>query len=102
MRKGSPQPIGDVLKNVVERLSQTKKEDVFEIVSAWTSVAGKSLSRHTKPARLTKATLLISVDESAWFYQANLQKDKLLKALQKKVGREKIQKIQFRIGNIKR
>lgn len=98
MRRGTPQPIGDVLKNVVERLSQTKEKDIFEIISVWDSVAGKSLSRHTKPARLINATLLVNVDESAWLYQANLQKDKLLKALQRKVGKQKVQRIQFRIG----
>lgn len=100
MRKSSPRPIGDVLKDVVERLSQTKKKDIFKISSAWASIVGKELSRHTKPAYLQRGTLQVFADESAWLYQANFQKEELLKALQKKIGQEKIQKIQFRIGKI--
>jgi len=103
MRKSTPQPIGDVLKDVVAQLSQTKKKDAAKIFSGWRSLAGKELARHSKPASLRKGTLSVFVDESAWLYQANLQKEKLLKLLQKKMGKEaeKIQRIQFRIGRIK-
>ena len=101
MRKSTPQPIGDVLKDVVEKLSRSKKKDISKIFSAWPAVVGKELSRHTRPANLKRGTLQVFVDDSAWFYQANFQKEKLLKALQKKIGAEKVQKIQFRIGKTK-
>ena len=100
MRKGTPQPIGDVLKNVVEELSRTKKKGIPEILSAWPSVVGKDFSRHTRPANLKKGALLVLVEDSAWFYQLNLQKEKLLKALQKKIGADKVQKIQFKVGKV--
>ena len=100
MRKGTPQPISDVLKNVVGKLSQTKKKDVIKILSAWTAIAGRQLARHTRPVNLKKETLRVFVDDSAWFYQANLEKEELLKALKRKIGENKIQKIQFRIGKI--
>ena len=98
MRKNSPQLIGNVLKDVVEKLSQAKKDT--KIFSSWASCAGKKLSRHSRPARLRQGTLEVFVEVSAWFYQANLQKEELLKGLQQKVGTEKIQKIRFRIGKI--
>ena len=101
MRRSTPQPIGDVLKNVVEKLSQAKKKGIFEVLSAWPALVGKEFSRHTRPASLKKGVLLVSVDESAWLYQANFQKEKLLKALKKKIGAGKVRKIQFRIGNIR-
>lgn len=100
MRKSSPQPISDVLKNVVERLARTKKKDILKIYSIWPEVVNKGLSHHTRPASLRRGTLLINVDESAWLYQANLQKEKLLEGLRKKIGKDKIQKIQFRIGQV--
>lgn len=98
MRKSTPQPIGDVLQNVVEQLNQAKKKDIFKIVSAWPALVGRQLSRHSRPASLRKGTLQVFVDESAWLYQINFQKEKLLKSLQKKIGPDKVQKIQFRIG----
>ncbi len=102
MRKNPPELIGDVLKNVVDGLSRTKKKGPAKILSSWASVAGRELARHTRPAHLKNGALLVFVDESAWFYQASLKKDELLRALNKKIGKEKIQEIQFRIGNIKR
>ena len=100
MRKGSPQPISDVLRDVVEKLSRAKKSELSKILSKWASCVGKELARHSRPARLKGGTLLVAVDDSAWFYQANLQKEGLLKALQKKIGAKKIQNIQFRIGKV--
>lgn len=102
MRKNSPQLIGDVLKSVVEGLSRTKKNGPAKILSSWVSVAGKELARHTRPAQLKNGALLVFVNESAWFYEASLKKDELLRALNKKIGKEKIQTIQFRIGSIKK
>jgi len=102
MRKNSPELISDVLKNVVEGLSRTKEKGPTKILSSWASVAGRELARHTRPAQLKSGALLVFVDESAWFYEASLKKDELLRALNKKVGKEKIQMIQFRIGNIKK
>lgn len=99
-QKGAPEPISGVLKNVVEKLSQAKKKGIFEVLSAWPALAGKELSRHARPVSLKKGVLLVSVDESAWLYQANFQKEELLKALKEKAGAEKIRKIQFRIGAV--
>ena len=98
MRKGSPQSIGDVLQGVVEELHHTKRKEAAQIFSAWASCAGKEFIRHTRPAHLHKGALLVNVEDSAWFYQINLKKDKLLVALKKKLGQNKIKRIQFRIG----
>jgi predicted nucleic acid-binding Zn ribbon protein len=100
MRKSTPQPINDILQDVVASLNQIKKGDFSKISSSWASCAGKDLARHTRPLHLQRKTLLVGVDESAWLYQANLQKGRLLKALQKKIGAQKVQAIQFRIGNV--
>ena len=99
MRKSAPQLIGNVLRDVVEKLSQAKKKDA-KIFSSWASCAGRELCRHAQPAGLRKGTLEVFVEDSAWFYQASLKKAELLRALQKKIGAEKIQKIRFRIGKI--
>jgi len=101
MRKNPPQALSDVLKKVVEDLSQAKRKDIFTICSGWASVVGRELARHTRPAALKKGTLTVFVDDSAWFYQANLQKAEFLAALKKKVGKGKIQKILLRIGKVR-
>ena len=100
MRKGQPQLIGDVLKNVVEGLSQTKKKDIALASSRWPAFAGKKLAQKTRPVHLRRGTLLVNAFDSAWLYQATLEKEKILRRLQARLGREKILRIQFRIGKI--
>jgi predicted nucleic acid-binding Zn ribbon protein len=99
MGKKTPEPIGDVLKNVVERLSQAKSKDINKIYSYWSTIVGEGFSRHSLPASLKRGTLLVNIEDSAWFYQMNLQKERLLAALQKKIGKQKVRRLQFRIGN---
>jgi predicted nucleic acid-binding Zn ribbon protein len=54
---------------------------------------------HIKINYLKKGILGIGVDSSAWLYQLNLQKDKLLNKIRKQPG--KIKDIRFRLGQIK-
>ena len=100
MRRSTAQPIGDVLKDVVEKLSRARKKDTAKIFSRWNLLVGKELSRHSRPVSLRRGTLKVIVADSSWLYQVNLEKEKLLKSLQKKIGAEKVQKIQFMIGKI--
>jgi predicted nucleic acid-binding Zn ribbon protein len=100
VRRGAPEPIGDVLKNVVEGLSQTKKKDIGLISSRWPAFVGKKLAPKTRPVHLRRGTLLVNAFDSAWLYQATLEKEKILRRLHARLGREKIQRIQFRIGKI--
>ncbi|MBN3039052.1 MAG: DUF721 domain-containing protein [Candidatus Omnitrophica bacterium] len=96
--KATPESISDILKKVVEKLDPEKKNRAAKLLSAWRSVAGSELAQHTRPGGMKKNCLLVIVEDSAWFYQANLKKNKILQALQKKKGFEKIEKIHFRIG----
>lgn len=99
-QRSTAEPIGNIVKNVVEKLSSSRKANTQKILTAWPSIAGKELTRHTRPASLKKGILKIFVDESAWIYQANLKKQILLKALKKKIGQEKVRDIYFRIGKV--
>ncbi|MBN2096852.1 MAG: DUF721 domain-containing protein [Candidatus Omnitrophica bacterium] len=102
MKKDSTQPIATVLQNVVEQLSRVRESEIGKIISAWPALAGKEFAEHAQPVALRKKTLVINVDQSAWLYQANFQKSKLIQALQKKLGgKQKIQAIQFRIGKVR-
>jgi predicted nucleic acid-binding Zn ribbon protein len=98
VRKSSPQLIEGVLKAVVEQLGQAKKKDIHKVISVWPEVAGRKLARHTQPVQLRKKVLMVMATESAWLYQANFYKEKLLASLQAKLGKSKVQDIQFRIG----
>ena len=101
MRRSRPQPIGDVLQKVVRQLEQAKGGDAQKLFALWPKIAGKKIAQHARPISLRKGLLRVLVDDSAWFYQINLQKQALIDKLQQRLGKAAIQNIQFRIGKKK-
>lgn len=101
MRKSSPQPIAGVVKDVVEKISQSREKDIHKIISVWPGVAGREFTQHTRPIGLRKKTLVVNVEESTWLYQVNFYKAKLLASIKRKLGEDKVQNIQFRIGKVR-
>lgn len=99
--KSTPQAIEGILKEVVENLTASKTTGVMRVYALWPGVVGMKFAKHTKPATLHKGRLIVNVSESAWLYQINLQKEQILQGLQKKLGVDEVQTIQFRIGVIK-
>ena len=71
-----------------------------EIGAVWKEVAGPKAFAHSRPASLRKKRLVVAVDGSAWLYELTLQKGDLLKGLKKHMGSDKIEQLQFRIGEI--
>ena len=101
MRKSKPQPIGSVVKDVVRGLESGRARSGYKIAAQWPAVVGQKLAGHLRPVGLRNGVLKVVVADSAWFYQANLQKEPILKRLQRRFGPEKIKDLQFRMGQIK-
>ncbi len=89
------QTIKDVIADVLEGL-KVKKESKDAPEQLLRRVLRKKEIEHTKFRYFHKGVLGITVDSSAWLYQLNLQKPKLLEKLSKK-SRE-IKDIHFYIG----
>ena len=101
-RKSTPEPISDVMRDVLEKLTRTKKQETHKVSLTWRSIVSKELAKHTRPLGVRKGTLLVLVEDSAWFYQINLKKPEILNELNKKKGFEKVKTIQFRLGKTHR
>ncbi|MFC1631805.1 DUF721 domain-containing protein [Candidatus Omnitrophota bacterium] len=99
-RKSDPQLLSDVLQSVVEKLNRSKHNDTNKLISDWPKVCGRQLARQTRPVKLQKKNLLVHVKDSAWLYQASLYKEEILAQAKKKLGQDKVENVQFRIGKI--
>ena len=72
---------------------QDEQQAIFD---AWPRIVGNKEIGHTKLEGFKDETLLVNVDSSAWLYQMNLKKKKILEDLQK--GFPKVKKIYFKLG----
>jgi hypothetical protein len=64
---------------------------------AWTRAAGDGLRRHAIPFRLFRKTLVVSVADIIWQKQMQSMSAELISRINKLLGREVIEDIEFRI-----
>jgi len=64
---------------------------------AWSRAAGDGLRRHAIPFRLYRKTLVVSVADAIWQRQMNSMSAELIARINKLLGREAVDAIEFRI-----
>lgn len=94
-------PLERVVKDIILDLGKRDRLTEEDMASVWEAAAGKRASKHTAPASLKKARLVINVDGSGWLYELTLKKKEILKKLKGRLGDKKVKDIRFRIGEVK-
>jgi predicted nucleic acid-binding Zn ribbon protein len=88
----------EVLTGVLEGLrKKSRQEELEKAQKAWRKAAGPKAVAHTKIVRLTKGVIRVNVDNSAWLFDLNLKKKRILKSLQKAMS---VEDIRFQLGEI--
>ena len=72
------------------------REDVEE---RWKEIVGEAGFSHSRPVVFRKGILSVRVDNSVWLQELAMKKRKILKGLQRQLGKDKISDIQFKIGD---
>ena len=98
--KKRPERIDGLVKDLIKKLDERSIPTSDAVIKAWGEIVGRKARVHTKPTSLRKKKLVINVDGSTWLYELTLKKDDLIRALKKRLGEDKIQEIQFRIGEL--
>ena len=95
---GSSQPIGKLLEGW---LAQTHKQQsaLFEVQQAWSKIAGRTISAHTKPGRVRKARLTVHVDRPGENFLLSYERERVLERI-KKLTQGKITEMVVRAGKI--
>ncbi len=77
----NPIPIGEALRTVAGRVTQTDLLGIAEISSVWTAVVGERLATEAQPMTLRDGRLLVSVPSSVWAGQVRLMTREILEKL---------------------
>ena len=64
-------------------------------VTFWDSVVGRAISSVAKAERVESGTLFVLVETSAWRQELHMQKEELIKKINKKIGTNAIKEIRF-------
>ena len=90
--------IQDIIPQVIEQLSLRQPDRQMKIQRIWQNIVEKKMAAHCALADFTNGVLTVCVDSSAWLFQMNLNKKKILDRLREEMA--DVKNIQFKIGKI--
>lgn len=91
--------IGDLLEGFLSKVEARYNKNPSHISELWFEVLGSKFANMTEVISFDRGTLFIRVKNSILFsILNNYEKENLLRKMQKKISKEVIQKINFKIG----
>ncbi len=89
--------IKNIVHSVIGDLSGQQLKNEQQLFEFWDRILNSKERKHARLSGLKNGTLYVHVDSSAWLYQMNLQKGKILRRMQEKFP--EVRKIFIKIGS---
>lgn len=97
-KKRKPEPLGDVMKEVLRSTSVGKRIAQAQVIPEWPALVGPQIAAVTEPLSVTtQGTLFVAVTTNAWMTELSLLEPQLLRRLNEKTGRPPIRQIRWQI-----
>jgi predicted nucleic acid-binding Zn ribbon protein len=100
MAKGTPQPIADVLAQLMARRGYARQAAAASSEAAWREAVGQALARVTRPGNIRRGVLEVFVANSTLLQELAFQKTQLLDRLRQLQPDDSIRDLRFRVGPI--
>lgn len=92
-------PLATILQEVARRHRFHQKLEGVAVQAAWDRCVDPTVVAHARPVALRRGTLVVAVDSSVWLDEIVRYRSKeILTRLQHALGKEMVQKIQYRLG----
>ena len=95
-RSATPQHIGSVLSDLVERLGIGPRLNEAKAVEAWAELAGSSIIAVTDSVRVKSGRMIIKITSPTWRYELSLQRNEWRERINEYVGKEVVREVIFR------
>ena len=91
-----PQPMGDLMGQLIRDLGIETKVQQQQAVIRWPSVVGEAIGRATEADRLENGVLFVHVSSAPWRAELTMQKRQIIAKLNRSLGAEIVRDILFR------
>ena len=92
--------LSSILDETVRRLQLQEAADDARVMLLWDRVAGPAVAAASRPDRLDRGTLWITVKSSAWSQELSFMRGDLLKQLHREMGKAYPTAIRFQVGTV--
>lgn len=90
-----------ILPDIIHEFELEKSFTIEELVSQWYSIVGDIISTHSKPDRIFKKILFVTVDHSVYANEIIMMKDLLLQKVNEQFPFQTIRDIKVEIKAIR-
>lgn len=90
--------LGDIIKNLIGGGALPFNPDDANIWKVWDDVVGPDISRHAQPSWIKNGKLMVSVSDPIWLQELRFMEEDIKGKLNKKLGRDAVEKIGFKVG----
>ncbi|PSQ96400.1 MAG: DUF721 domain-containing protein [Bacteroidetes bacterium SW_9_63_38] len=94
--RNPPQPLGDVLEDVIEQLGLEEKMDEARVIETWAAVAGPDINGVTESAWMKGSTLYVKIRSSTWRQELHMNRRQWRTRLNDELDAELVDEIVFR------
>ena len=95
-RPKAAEELGSVINKIVSDSDIGKKIKKFNIFNHWPDIVGSDIGNKTKPEKLLRQTLYISVTSSTWANELSLMSGQLIKKINDFVGETVVKELRFK------
>jgi predicted nucleic acid-binding Zn ribbon protein len=95
-----PKKIADVLAQLITARGYGRIQAEADFAAAWQAAAGETLARYSRPGRLRRGVLEVTVTNSTIVQELTFKKQGILAQLQERHPDARIRDLRFRIGAI--
>jgi len=95
-----PKKIADVIAQLITQRGYGRIEANEELADVWATAAGEPLATHSRPGKLRRGTLDVTVTNSTIMQEFTFQRQRILTELGRRLPGAKIRDLRFRVGQI--
>jgi len=96
--QGPLTPIGEIISKLLRDGTLPFRLDDADIWKFWNDVVGPTISKNAQPSWIKKGRLRVTVMDPIWLQELQFLEATLREKLNRKLGREAVRRIDFRIG----
>lgn len=99
-KKDTMTPLKDILNGLLSGADLPFNPADAEIWEIWEEVVGQTIAEHARPSNVMKKKLRVHVSEPIWLQELEFVAETIKEKLNKKLGRNAVEKIIFRLGSL--
>jgi predicted nucleic acid-binding Zn ribbon protein len=92
------EPIGRILKEVIEDLGVGPRMAEQRAVIEWPDVVGPKVASHCRAIRIEQGRMLVEVGSPVWAQELSLMRRTIIQKINRRLGSRTVQSLHFVVG----